>query len=92
MTADTIADEIRALRAALDETTTHFAKRFWRSARTIEDWEQGRRHPDALCRQILKKLRAGQAKKRRNTLKRKHLSHSDKITRSAAILLDTDTA
>ena len=37
------------LRAALGESTAMFAKRFARSSRTVEDWEQGRRSPDALA-------------------------------------------
>lgn len=56
MTADTITDDIRALRAALDEDTTAFAAHFCCSARTIEDWEQGRRHPDRLAQQVMVKL------------------------------------
>lgn len=51
----TIADEVRALRAALQEDTTTFAARWHRSPRTVEDWEQGRREPDAF---VLESMRA----------------------------------
>jgi DNA-binding transcriptional regulator YiaG len=44
---------VKALRSALRENTAAFAVRFARSPRTIEDWELGRRKPDALCRRIL---------------------------------------
>lgn len=42
-------DKIKTIRAALGENTATFAARFARSARTVEDWEQGRRNPDPLA-------------------------------------------
>jgi DNA-binding transcriptional regulator YiaG len=44
-----IAEEVRALRALLEEDTATFAARWHRSGRTVEDWEQGRRRPDPLA-------------------------------------------
>jgi DNA-binding transcriptional regulator YiaG len=61
----TIADEVRALRTALDEDTATFAARWHRSKRTIEDWEQGRRRPDPLALDGMRALAARQAKKSR---------------------------
>ena len=59
---------IRALRQLLDESTTVFGARFARSGRTVEDWEQARRQPDAFLMQALGALEARtqkrQAKKR----------------------------
>lgn len=37
-----------ALRLKLKESVDKFGARFGRSGRTIEDWEQWRRHPDDL--------------------------------------------
>lgn len=54
----TIADEVRALRAALDENTADFGKRWHRSGRTIEAWEQGRAKPDAFVLDGIRKLAA----------------------------------
>lgn len=54
----TIADEIKALRAALDEDTETFAARWLKSSRTIEGWEQGRRQPDAFTVASLRALAA----------------------------------
>jgi DNA-binding transcriptional regulator YiaG len=39
---------IQALRHALGESTTAFGARVARSRRAVEEWEQGRREPDAL--------------------------------------------
>jgi DNA-binding transcriptional regulator YiaG len=58
----TIAEEVRALRAALDEDTATFAKRWLKSGRTIEDWEQGRRAPDAFVLDAMRKLAARRKK------------------------------
>lgn len=52
----TIADEVRALRAALEENTATFAARWQRSSRTVEDWEQGRRIPDAFVLEAIRAL------------------------------------
>jgi DNA-binding transcriptional regulator YiaG len=54
----TIAEEVRALRAALEEDTVTFAARWRRSGRTVEDWEQGRRQPDAFVLESLRALAA----------------------------------
>jgi DNA-binding transcriptional regulator YiaG len=59
----TIAEEIRALRAALEEDTTTFAARWFKSRRTVEDWEQGRRQPEAFVLDNIRKL-AARTKKR----------------------------
>jgi DNA-binding transcriptional regulator YiaG len=59
----TVAEEVRALRAALKENTTTFAARWRRSRRTIEDWEQGRTEPDAFVLEALRKLAAKQKAK-----------------------------
>lgn len=60
----TIAEEVRALRAALQEDTATFAARWLASRRTIEDWEQGRRRPNALALQGMRQLAARTKKKK----------------------------
>jgi len=57
----TIADEVRALRTALQENTATFAARWHRSSRTVEDWEQGRSQPDGF---VLEAMRALAARRR----------------------------
>jgi DNA-binding transcriptional regulator YiaG len=59
----TVAEEVRALRAALDEDTATFAARWRRSPRTVEDWEQGRRRPDPLALEGMRALAARRKKK-----------------------------
>jgi DNA-binding transcriptional regulator YiaG len=59
----TIADEVRALRAALEEDTETFAARWRRSKRTVENWEQGRRQPDPLALDGMRQLAARTKKK-----------------------------
>ena len=59
------AEEIRALRRALKEDTATFAARWHRSARTVEDWEQGRAAPDAFTLAALRKLAARVTRRRR---------------------------
>jgi len=59
----TIAEEVRALRAALEEDTATFAARWLCSSRTVEDWEQGRRKPNALALAGMRKLAARTTKK-----------------------------
>ena len=59
----TIAEEVRALRAALGEDTSTFAARWHRSGRTVEDWEQGRRQPDPLAVEGMRALAAKTKKK-----------------------------
>jgi len=58
----TIAEEVRALRAALEEDTVTFAARWHRSGRTVEDWEQGRRRPDPLALEGMRALMARRKK------------------------------
>jgi len=59
----TPADEVRALRAALQENTATFGARWHRSGRTIEDWEQGRREPDGFVLESMRALAARTKKK-----------------------------
>lgn len=61
----TVAEEVRALRAKLGEDTATFAARWHRSARTVEDWEQGRRQPDPLAIEGMRALAARTKKKAR---------------------------
>lgn len=63
----TVREEIRALRAALGETTTTFAARWRRSRRTIEDWEQGRVQPDAFVLDAIRALARAKPVKSRAT-------------------------
>ncbi len=60
----TIAEEVRALRAALGENTETFAARWRRSGRTVETWEQGKRQPDPLVLDGLRALAARTKKKK----------------------------
>jgi DNA-binding transcriptional regulator YiaG len=60
----TPAEEVRALRAALQEDTATFAARWLCSRRTVEDWEQGRRRPNALALDGIRKLAARRKKAR----------------------------
>ena len=62
---DPIAQEVRALCAALGEDTATFAARWRRSKRTVEDWEQGRRRPDALALDGMRALAARLKKTKR---------------------------
>jgi DNA-binding transcriptional regulator YiaG len=52
------SNQIRALRRALGEDVETFGRRFLKSGRTIENWEQGRRGrgPDALTQRELARL------------------------------------
>lgn len=50
------ADMIRRLRERLAESTEAFGARFARSPRTVEDWEQARRRPDALVRMEMERI------------------------------------
>ena len=63
----TIAQEVRAIRAALQEDTATFGARWHRSGRTIEDWEQGRRKPEPLA---LDGMRALAARTKKATAKK----------------------
>jgi DNA-binding transcriptional regulator YiaG len=49
-------DAIRLLRATLRENTVTFGARLAVSSRTVEDWEQGRRHPRGLTLRTLQDL------------------------------------
>lgn len=66
----TIAQEVKALRAALGEDTATFAARWHKSGRTIEDWEQGRRVPDGLAVESMRALAARTTKKQKAATKR----------------------
>jgi len=59
----TIAEEVRALRAELEEDTATFAARWHRSGRTVETWEQGTRQPDPLVLEGMRALAARTKKK-----------------------------
>lgn len=53
----TIAEEVKAIRAALGENTATFGARWHRSGRTVETWEQGLRQPDPLVLEGLQEMR-----------------------------------
>lgn len=57
-------ERIKAIRTALGENTQTFAQRLARSGRTVEDWEQGRRSPDALVIRELERLETRLARKK----------------------------
>lgn len=59
----TIAEEVRALRTALEENTATFGARWLRSGRTVEQWEQGLRRPDPLVLDGMRKLAVRRKKK-----------------------------
>ncbi len=59
----TIAEEVRALRSALEEDTATFGARWHRSGRTVETWEQGTRRPDVLVLDGMRALTARTKKK-----------------------------
>jgi DNA-binding transcriptional regulator YiaG len=61
----TVAEEIRALRSSLGENTATFGIRWKKSGRTIENWEQGLREPDAFVLQEIRRLAARHLKKRK---------------------------
>jgi DNA-binding transcriptional regulator YiaG len=60
----TPAQEVRALRGILQETTDEFGARWLCSGRTVEDWEQGRRRPNNLALDGIRKLAARQRKRK----------------------------
>lgn len=68
----TIADEIRALRAALGENTATFGARWQKTGRAVENWEQGRRIPDPF---VLAAIRALAARRGRSTTARPRKAH-----------------
>jgi DNA-binding transcriptional regulator YiaG len=51
------AADIKRLRQDTGENAATFGKRFHRSGRTVEDWEQGRRQPDSLVSAMMLRLR-----------------------------------
>jgi len=57
-----LPSRIRALRRRLDEDVATFGARFARSGRTVEDWEQGRRKPDALAIRMIETIERQRAK------------------------------
>lgn len=60
-----VEDEVRAIRKALGESRATFGERWQKSGRTIENWEQGRRVPDAFMIERLRQLAARRDKKRK---------------------------
>jgi putative transcriptional regulator len=48
------AERVKAIRKAVSTSPRDFAKRFGIPARTIEGWEQGRRHPDPAASTLLR--------------------------------------
>lgn len=50
---DPSAERIRALRQGMQLSRQEFADRFGLDARTLQDWEQGRRVPDRAARVLL---------------------------------------
>ncbi len=50
---DPTAERIRALRDSMKLSRQKFAERFGLDARTLQDWEQGRRVPDRAARVLL---------------------------------------
>ena len=50
---DPTAERIRALRDGMNLSRQKFAERFGLDARTLQDWEQGRRVPDRAARVLL---------------------------------------
>lgn len=52
VTVETV--DVRAIRAGLGLSRPKFAERFGLDPRTVQDWEQGRRHPDKAAQSYLK--------------------------------------
>ncbi|WP_413991095.1 helix-turn-helix domain-containing protein [Labrys okinawensis] len=48
------AEQVKAIRKAVSKSPKDFAKRFGIPARTLEGWEQGRRHPDPAASALLR--------------------------------------
>lgn len=48
------ADRVKTIRKAVSKSPKDFAKRFGIPARTLEGWEQGRRHPDPAAATLLR--------------------------------------
>jgi putative transcriptional regulator len=47
-------DRVKTIRKAVAKSPKDFAKRFGIPARTLEGWEQGRRHPDPAAQTLLR--------------------------------------
>jgi hypothetical protein len=54
----TVAEEIRTLRKMLGENTAAFGARWQKSARAVENWEQGRNAPEPFVLDAIRKLAA----------------------------------
>lgn len=52
VTVETV--DVRAIRTSLGLSRPKFAERFGLDPRTVQDWEQGRRHPDKAAQSYLK--------------------------------------
>lgn len=48
------AERVRAIRRAVSKSPKDFSERFGIPARTLEGWEQGRRHPDPAASTLLR--------------------------------------
>jgi putative transcriptional regulator len=48
------ADDVRAIRMKLDKSQAEFAMMIGVSVATLQNWEQGRRHPDGPARALLR--------------------------------------
>jgi len=48
------AERVKAIRKAVSKSPRDFAERFGIPARTLEGWEQGRRHPDPAASTLLR--------------------------------------
>ncbi len=48
------AERVKAIRKAVSRSPRDFAARFGIPARTLEGWEQGRRHPDPAASALLR--------------------------------------
>ena len=46
--------DVRAIRARLDKSQSEFARMIGVSVSTLQNWEQGRRHPEGPARALLK--------------------------------------
>ena len=63
----TPGEEVRALRELLGENTAAFGRRWQKSGRTVENWEQGRRFPDAYLLNEMRRLAARTRTRKKKT-------------------------
>jgi DNA-binding transcriptional regulator YiaG len=63
----TIAEEIAAVRATLGEDRETFGRRWYKSGRTVEAWEQGRRAPEPFVLEAIRALAARTKFRRKST-------------------------